>query len=389
MTPQGLLSLCNVTTGKLDSNAAVEGGAYPFFTCAPQTLAINTYAFDTEAVLLAGNNASGVFPVNYFNGKFNAYQRTYVLESKDTDVLDNRFLFFALQLQLKLLQNLSTGAATKFLTLGIMKEIQVPAVSIVDQRKIVGILSAYDNLITANQRRIQLLEESARLLYREWFVKLRFPGHETVPVVDGVPEGWDIPKLAEIVDVNTSAISAKNHPELIRYIDISSVETGEIGDVDEVSFDEAPGRARRRVQHGDVIWSCVRPNRRSYALIWEPEDNLIVSTGFAVLTARAVTFSYLYFTSTTDDFVSYLTSVATGAAYPAVTAKDFEKAPILLPDKETLEAFDRIVLPMLEQIETIKRHTKQLRQARYLLLPRLMSGALDVSRFTLPKEVVP
>lgn len=124
-------------------------------------------------------------------------------------------------------------------------------------------------------------------------------------------------------------------------------------------------------------------------MIWEPEDNLIVSTGFAVLTARAVTFSYLYFTSTTDDFVSYLTSVATGAAYPAVTAKDFEKAPILLPDKETLEAFDRIVLPMLEQIETIKRHTKQLRQARYLLLPRLMSGALDVSRFTLPKEVVP
>lgn len=66
-------------TGKLDSNAATEGGLYPFFTCSPNTLEINQYTFDTEAVLLAGNNANGVFPVKYYNGKFDAYQRTYVI----------------------------------------------------------------------------------------------------------------------------------------------------------------------------------------------------------------------------------------------------------------------------------------------------------------------
>lgn len=84
--------LVTYRTGKLDSNAAEEGGKYPFFTCAQDTYWINNYAFDTECVLLAGNNAGGIFPLKFFRGKFNAYQRTYVIETCDPQRLNIKYL---------------------------------------------------------------------------------------------------------------------------------------------------------------------------------------------------------------------------------------------------------------------------------------------------------
>jgi type I restriction enzyme, S subunit len=255
-----------------------------------------------------------------------------------------------------------------------------------EQRQVAQVLSAYDDLIATNQRRIALLEDAARRLYREWFVHLRFPGHESVVVKDGVPEGWRKQTLASVADVNARSIGARDRPDSVLYIDISTVSTGLIGEVTPYAFADAPGRARRRVVHGDVIWSCVRPNRRSYALIWEPDERLVASTGFAVLSATGVPFSYLYFTTTTDAFVGHLEQNATGAAYPAVTAKTFEDAEILVPDGDTLAAFDHPVLPQLEQMEFMKQQNRALAQARDLLLPKLMSGQLDVFGIRLPEE---
>jgi type I restriction enzyme, S subunit len=85
--------LVTFKTGKLDSNAAVPDGDYPFFTCSQETLRTNTFSFDTECVLLAGNNATGIFPLKYFKGKFDAYQRTYVVRPSDTNVLNTKFLY--------------------------------------------------------------------------------------------------------------------------------------------------------------------------------------------------------------------------------------------------------------------------------------------------------
>ena len=113
----------------------------------------------------------------------------------------------------------------------------------------------------------------------------------------------------------------------------------------------------------------------------------MASTGFAVLSAISVPFSYLYFTTTTDDFVGHLEQNATGAAYPAVTAKTFEDAEILVPKGDTLAAFDQVALRQLEQTETLKKQNRSLAQARDLLLPKLMSGQLDVSGIALPDEV--
>jgi type I restriction enzyme S subunit len=143
-------------------------------------------------------------------------------------------------------------------------------------------------------------------------------------------------------------------------------------------FAEAPGRARRKVAHGDTIWSCVRPNRKSYALIVDPDPELIVSTGFAVLRPTKVPFSFLHQTVTTDEFVGYLTNHATGAAYPAVTARDFEAARLVIPDDDLLHQFHQLCEPLLLLKKNLTRKNLKLRRTRDLLLPKLLSGALSV-----------
>lgn len=307
----------------------------------------------------------------------------------DQNKFDSLYVYYLLKHNLNLIKQADTGASSgrenvsksNFAALRVWACLNLNL-----QKQIAEILDALDSLIETNQRRIALLEDAARSIYREWFVHLRFPGHESVVVKDGVPQGWSIQKLSSIANVNKRSIGAKDRPDSILYIDISSVTPGLIGEVTPFAFADAPGRARRRVKHGDVIWSCVRPNRRSYALIWEPDEKLVASTGFAVLSASRAPFSYLYFATTEDDFVGYLEQNATGAAYPAVTARTFEGADILVPDSSSLEAFDRLVLTMLEQMEALKAQNIGLANARDRLLPKLMSGQLDVSGIRLPEE---
>jgi type I restriction enzyme S subunit len=268
----------------------------------------------------------------------------------------------------------------------ILERIALPLPSLKVQRRIAGVLSAYDELIENNQRRIRILETMARSLYREWFVNFRFPGYERVPLVASslgeIPEGWEVKKLKDVAEVNRAHINARNAPDELHYIDISAVSPGQIDNITTYTFDDAPGRARRIVQQGDVLWSCVRPNRRSHALVMHPEPNTIASTGFAVLTATEVPFTFLYFASSTDDFVAYLTNNATGAAYPAVTSTTFENADLLIPNAPLLKKFGETTIPMAEQIHTLQCQIQNLRRTRNLLLPRLMSGELNLSRTT-------
>ena len=107
-------SLVNLKTGKLNSNAATPNGLYPFFTCSQETSRIDQYAFDTEAILLSGNNAQGIYSVKHYDGKFNAYQRTYVITVKVEGVMPYPFLHQALSRNLERLRNISIGTSTKY-----------------------------------------------------------------------------------------------------------------------------------------------------------------------------------------------------------------------------------------------------------------------------------
>lgn len=246
------------------------------------------------------------------------------------------------------------------------------------QLRTVAILSAYDDLIENNRRRIALLEEAARLLYREWFVHLRFPGHELAKVMDGLPKGWERRTIGDIAETNESSYRKKDLPDEICYIDISSVAQGRVLEKKRVLASDAPGRARRRIKDGDTIWSNVRPNLRSYALMLEPDEFDVVSTGFTVLTAITVPFTWLYMFVTTDNFVGHLMNYATGVGYPAVRPDDFECASLRLPPETLLNHFHEITEPNFRMICKLNQQNQKLAQARDLLLPRLMNGEIAV-----------
>lgn len=275
-----------------------------------------------------------------------------------------------------LVRSIVSGATVKGIRGSDLQRLQVAQPPLITQQEIATALAKFDELIENNQRRIALLEESARLLYREWFVNLRYPGGERKQ--ESIPAGWEAKPMTEMAVVNRASLSSKDKPEAIQYIDIASVETGVVTSTTKMQYADAPGRARRLVQHGDVIWSCVRPNRRSYAMIWNPDGDIVVSTGFAVLTAKTVPFTYLYLACTSDEFVAYLTNRATGAAYPAVSGKDFEEAQLLCPDQDVLLDFHERCLPLFELRSELIRENGLLAEARDALLPKLMSGEIQV-----------
>ena len=275
-------------------------------------------------------------------------------------------------------QGLNAQAAQPNINLSMLKNIEIPIPPLSVQDRIASILSAYDDLIENNRRRIQLLEQAARLLYREWFVYLRFPGHEHVTITDGVPEGWEKVPLGDIANTNGRSYKARGLPDKINYIDISSVAQGRIVTKNAMLSSNAPGRARRKAMPGDVIWSNVRPNLRAYALVLDHEENDVFSTGFTVLSPVAVPFSYLYLLVTTDEFVGHLVNHATGASYPAVRPDDFERAIVPTPSKVVLELFHERAEPIYRFISVLTEEAKGLTKARDFLLPRLMNGEVVV-----------
>lgn len=162
-----------ITTGKLDSNAAVEDGIYPFFTCSRDVFAINSYAFDCEAILLAGNNAAGDFNVKHYSGKFNAYQRTYVITINDENQLNYRFLYFQMLKSLKELKKSSVGAGTKFLKIGMIKNLEISVPPIGDQIKLVAnidMLNTHINELTViYKRKLASLDELKKSILQKAF----------------------------------------------------------------------------------------------------------------------------------------------------------------------------------------------------------------------------
>ena len=318
------------------------------------------------------------------DGRFLHNQRLGKVYDLRSELIVPDFLFYLLNTALVRgqIKGSATGATVRHTSPSRIYDVVVQIPPLATQRRIAGILSAYDDLIENSQRRIKILESMARALYREWFVHFRFPGHENHPRVASsqgeIPEGWVVRKLKEVAEVNRAHISARDAPDELHYIDISSVSPGQIDSITSYAFADAPGRARRIVQHGDVLWSCVRPNRRSHAQVMHPEPNTIASTGFAVLTATKVPITFLNFATTTEDFVAFLTNNATGAAYPAVTAATFEEAVLVIPPSPLLKRFGDATIPMAEQTNALQRQVNNLRRTRDLLLRRLISRKINI-----------
>lgn len=158
-----LLEACNISTGKLDSNAAEENGKYPFFTCAPEPMKINSYAFDEDAILLAGNNAQGNFHIQRYNGKFNAYQRTYIITTKEGWDID--FVKYSIEIALSHLKKISQGSQTKFLTMGMLEDFVLNNYPFERQKAIIASLKKIDKKIELNTKINDNLQQELCLIY--------------------------------------------------------------------------------------------------------------------------------------------------------------------------------------------------------------------------------
>ena len=372
--------ITSIKTGKLDSNASVSNGIYPFFTCDPSTLSIDKWAYDTEAILLAGNNASGNYTAKYYKGKFNAYQRTYIIETLNPQFASVRFMAYAMNQQLQLLKVMSTGSTTKFLTMKMLTQLTINLPQIEIQHRIASILSRYDSLIENYQKQIKLLEEAAQRLYKEWFVDLRFPGHENTNIIDGVPEGWEKKKVKEVCDTTSGGTPSRSKTEFYTG-DILWVKTKELNDdfifdtEEKITEDAIRNSSAKMVPSGSILMAMYGATigklgiatkelscNQACCVFLLPEDS----------TLRLYLYNWLLNSRT------LLISMGKGAAQPNLSQDMIKNLEVVVPSSCLLAKFDSKVKPLYRIMSYHSFQLRLLTEARDRLLPKLMSGAIEV-----------
>lgn len=314
-----------------------------------------------------------------------------------------KYLFAVLRTQLiqDRIGNMHVGTLIPHFKKGDFDKLQIPLPDRNAQEFIGDMYFELSEKIEQNRRTSRALEALARATFKAWFVdfepvkaraagQMSFPGMPpaafaalTSRFADSplglVPEGWEVGKLGDHCGINTHSVRAGQIDGEIEYIDIAAVTVGRLDGIQRVPFANAPSRARRRVRHGDTIWSCVRPNRRSYLFIHLPPENRIASTGFAVLSPAAFGPSFLYELTTRQEFVDYLVSNADGSAYPAVRPDHFAAADVLVPPSAVRDAFEEVTMPLRDLLATGEAESTKLATMRDYLLPRLLSGQVRVA----------
>ncbi|MCY4339397.1 MAG: restriction endonuclease subunit S [Gammaproteobacteria bacterium] len=352
-------------------------GPYPYYGASGVIDHIDDYIFDGRYILIAedGENLnSRKLPVAFFaEGKFWVNNHAHIVRAIP-GIADDDFIcaWFAQA-------NISgyiTGAAQPKLSQENLKRISLNLPPYLKQKKITAILSAYDNLIENNLRRIKILEEMAQNLYREWFVKFRFPGHENVCMVDSplgkIPEEWEVRKLSEVCNLVMG-----QSPKSEFYNDVGEGLPFHQGVTD---FGERFPTVRlyctmqnRLAEAGDILFSVRAPVGR----INIAPTQMIIGRGLSAI-RHSAGFQWFVFHLLREKFKEE-DSMGGGTIFKAVTKSDMRSIELLSADDETHRRFEDMVLPIENQIKNMTKKNETLRQTRDLLLPKLISGELDVS----------
>ena len=345
MEKMKLKELINVKTGKLDANASSENGKYPFFTCSKKTLKIDTYSYDCECVLLAGN---GDLNVKYYNGKFDAYQRTYILECKD-DIISTKYLYYFMKEYLKVLRNQSIGGVIKYIKLVNITEAIIPIYSKEEQKRIVDNLSKVERVLDIKNKQIEELQNFIKSQFVEMFGDIK-------------NSKFDINSIKKLVDINIMK-TKKKHKErdIIKYVDISSIDNlkNEIISYKEYEVGLEPSRAQQCLEKGDILISTVRPNLKNIAVNNYEEDNIVGSSGFCVLRVNKCMREYLFEVVKTEKFTNDMILLATGANYPAIRDKDILDYKIAVPPITLQNQFVEIIKQIDKQKFEIEKSLKE------------------------------
>lgn len=298
----------------------------------------------------------------------------------DRNKAEPQFVFYQLQKPETVgwVVNHAVGSTMLNLNTSILNSVPVDMPELEIQRKIVSILSAYDELIENNQKQIKLLEEAAQRLYREWFVDLRFPGYENTEIVDGIPEGWKkdtVDSQIELLSGYAFKSSEFNEDGKYKIVTIKNVKDGQF-DGDNVNHmlnipTKMPEHCK--LADGDILLSLTGNVGRVCIIHGE---NYLLNQRVAKIKSKTPAYAYCLFRS--KDMFDEMNSLANGAAQQNLSPIRTGKISILFPTDVLILAFEEIIKPMIEKITVLNKSIHLLSQARDRLLSKLMSGEIEV-----------
>lgn len=350
--------LAEFTTGKLNANKAVEDGKYPFFTTSPETLRINNFAFDQDAILLGGNNANGVFQLKRYTGKFNAYQRTYVISVVKENIINNDYLYYALMPKLVELQNKSLGTATKFITKRILENllIKVPN-NYNEMERRATYLRTIDNKIQLNKQLNANLLELISLIQNEYSRtisnKVSLKSLAQKIITGKTPStkiqenyGYDIP-FVKIPDMHDKVFIDKTGQSL--------------------SLQGANSQKNKYLPANAIMVSCIgTPGLVSLTGSVSQTNQQINSL---ILEDKFIYWSFLELRSLRSQIGNLGSG---GTTINNLNKSDFSKLEIIIPDNdEVLDNFNHIAQPIFERIHTNNIEIRKLTQLKEALLNKL------------------
>lgn len=313
------------------------------------------------------------------NVKF-TFQRHIAILRPNPHIVEPAYMYYSMLSKAFFLQAdaAAIGAAQRTISLSSLQNLTINLPDLPTQRRIASILSAYDDLIENNRRQIKLLEEAAQRLYREWFVELRFPGHEGVKVVDGVPEGWMKGTVDNIVKLlsgypfkSSEYVSSGKY----RLITIKNVKDGEFSPDNVDYIDQLPDKVPSHciLTEGDILLSLTGNTGRVCIV---NGYNYLLNQRVAKLQTLHPAYAYCMFRS--KEMLNKMTALSNGVAQQNLSPIRAEKIRILIPSSNLLSQFKNIVEPIISQIILLNNQITFACEARDRLLPELMDGEMEV-----------
>lgn len=334
----------------------------------------NTKLLNEGDIIVSARGTVGKMAVCGKKMAFN--QSCYALLTKDNNKLNQNFLFYLLQEKIKYLRQMAVGGVFNTIIKSTLEKISVKLPNISTQEKITDVLSAYDDLIDINRRRIQLLEESARLLFREWFVHFRFPGHKKVKIVDGVPSGWKKEKINKLVtfkrgiEPGSDNYLANNESGSFPFFRVSDLVTRNPS----IFVDEQYAKGAL-LKKSDIVISL----DGSVGIVSMGLEGCY-STGIRklIIKDKKINREYLYFLMKSHYVQGVIKAYSKGTTIQHA-GEATRRLNSILPPQNLMDLFDEITSPAFNEVLILLDQNQKLAQARDLLLPRLMSGAIEVS----------
>ncbi len=292
---------------------------------------------------------------------------------------DGEFLYYAFKASvLAYVKQLDSGTTSgrENVSKSSFSKIKVRVPPLRTQQKIASILSAYDNLIQNYKKQIEALQTAASELYKEWFVRFRFPGYQNAKFENGIPEGWKVARLKDIAkDVGKTITKNEINYEKDVYIPIDCIPNHNMA-LTEVSDIENAESSLQRFESGDILFGAMRVY--FHKVILAPMQGVTRKTCFVIHAKKDIFHNYLYSLLFSNTTINYANTISVGATMPYVRWNDFIRMQCLFPSEKILNDYNKIISPIFKTIMNSYKYLSNLTQQRDLLLPRLMSGKLEV-----------